>query len=74
MFNLKKNMGTIDRSLRFLAGSTLLTIGPLTDLVPTDIFSNVILTCMALVALSSALVSYCVLYELTGFDTCAKSD
>jgi hypothetical protein len=69
MFKLKKNMGTLDRSMRVIAGSTLLIIGPLTDLVPTDTFSNVILTCMGLVALSSALVSYCVLYEFTGFDT-----
>ena len=70
MFKLKKNMGTIDRGMRFLTGGTLLTIGPLTDLIPTDTFSNVILTCMAFVAISSALVSYCVLYQLTGFDTC----
>lgn len=71
MFKLKKNMGTLDRSMRLLAGSTLLIMGPLTDLVPTDTFSNVILACMAIVALSSALFSYCVLYEFTGFDTIA---
>ena len=72
MFKIKKNMGVIDRTLRFIAGSTLLTIGPFTSLVPTDTFSNVILSCMAAVALTSAVVSYCVLYDLTGFDTCAK--
>ncbi len=72
MFKLKQNMGTIDRVARTLAGSTLLTIGPLTDLVPTDMMSNIILSGMATVALLSAVFSYCFLYEVTGFDTCAK--
>lgn len=72
MFKLKKNMGALDRGLRFFAGGALLIIGPLADIMPTDTFSNVILSCMAFVALSSAFLSYCVLYELTGFDTCAK--
>ena len=72
MIKFKKNMGILDRSLRLLAGSTLLAVGPLTDLVSTDTFSNVILSCMAFVAISSALLSYCVLYQLTGFDTGAK--
>ena len=69
---IKKNMGMADRTLRVIAGSTLLTIGPFTNLVPTDTFSNVILSCMAIVALTSAAFSYCALYELTGFDTCAR--
>ena len=72
MIKFKKNMGVLDRSLRFLAGGTLLVVGPLTDLVSTDTFSNVILSCMALMAISSALVSYCILYEFTGFDTGSK--
>ena len=72
MFKFKKNMGTVDRGLRVLAGVSLLTVGPLTNLVPTDTFSNVILSCMAAVALTSALISYCVLYEFTGFDTLVK--
>ena len=72
MFKLKQNMGTMDRVARTLAGSTLLTIGPLTDLVPTDMMSNIILSGMATVALLSAVFSYCFLYEVTGFDTCAK--
>ena len=72
MIKFKKNMGVLDRTLRLLAGSTLLVVGPLTDLVSTDTFSNVILSCMALMAISSALVSYCILYEFTGFDTGSK--
>ena len=73
MIKFKKNMGVVDRSLRLMAGSTLLVVGPFTNLVSTDTFSNVILCCMAFVAISSALVSYCVLYDLTGFDTGKKN-
>ena len=72
MIKIKTNMGTIDRTMRFIAGSTLLLVGPLTNLIPTDAFSNVILSCMAMVAISSAALSYCVLYELTGFNTGAR--
>jgi len=72
MFKLKRNMGTMDRVARTLAGSTLLAVGPLTDLVPTDMMSNIILSGMASVALLSSVFSYCVLYEVTGFDTCGK--
>ena len=74
MFKVKRNMGTMDRVARTLAGSTLLTIGPLTDLVPTDMMSNIILIGMATVALLSAVFSYCFLYEVTGFDTCARNE
>ena len=72
MIKIKTNMGTIDRTMRFIAGGTLLFVGPLSNLIPTDTFSNVILSGMAMVAISSATLSYCVLYELTGFDTCAR--
>ena len=72
MIKLKSNMGTMDRVARTMAGSTLLVIGPLTDLVPTDMMSNIILSSMATVALLSAVFSYCVLYEVTGFDTGGK--
>ena len=72
MIKIKTNMGVIDRTMRFIAGGTLLLIGPLTNLVPTDTFSNVILIGMAMIAISSATLSYCVLYDLTGFDTRAS--
>ncbi len=72
MIKIKKNMGTIDRSIRFIVGGSLLLVGPFTDLIPTDTFSNVLLSCMAVIAISSAALSYCVLYDLTGFDTCAR--
>lgn len=72
MMKIKTNMGTIDRSIRFIVGGTLLLVGPLTELIPTDTFSNVLLSGMAVVAILSAALSYCVLYDLTGFDTCAR--
>lgn len=74
MYKLKRNMGTIDRTMRILVGSSLFVIGPLTDLVPTDGYSNIILGCMAVVAITSATFSYCALYELTGFNTRAKPE
>jgi len=75
MFNFKKNMGGVDRALRVLAGSTLLMLGPLSDeLMVTDMFSNVILSVMGAVALISALFSYCVLYDATGFNTSGNKD
>ena len=74
MFKLKSNMGTMDRIVRTLVGTTLLVIGPLTDLVTTDMLSNVILGGMGAVALLSAVFSYCFLYVVTGFDTCSKQE
>ena len=72
MIKLKKNMGTLDRTMRIVVGSSLLIIGPLSDVIVTDTFSNVILACMGGVALASAALSYCFLYEVTGFDTSNK--
>ena len=74
MFKVKQNMGGIDRALRFLAGSTLLTIGPLTNVVLTDTLSNTILSSMAVVALVSAGFSYCILYKVTGFNTMTNNN
>lgn len=69
MLRLKRNMGTADRIARTLIGATLLAIGPLTDLVPTDLMSDIIIAGVACLALASAASSYCFLYEITGFDT-----
>ena len=72
MFKLKRNMGTADRISRTMIGAMLLTIGPLTDLVPTDLLSNIIVSGVASLALVSAACAYCFLYEVTGFDTGGK--
>ena len=74
MFKLKSNMGTMDRVVRIVVGITLLAIGPLTGLVTTDLLSKVILGGMGTIALLSAVFSYCFLYDITGFDTCAKNN
>jgi hypothetical protein len=69
MFKVKPNMGRVDRSIRLIVGGSLMIVGPLTDLVGTDTFSNVILGCMGFVAIASAVFSHCPLYEVTGFNT-----
>lgn len=74
MFKIKRNMGGLDRTMRTVAGSSLLIIGPLSDVVKTDMLSNVILSGMAAVALLSAVFSYCIFYEVTGFDTSSKQE
>lgn len=67
-------MSTADRVIRILIGATLLTIGPLTDIVATDRMSNIILGSLGSVAILSAVFAYCFLYDVTGFNTCKKSD
>ena len=72
MFKLKRNMGTGDRTARTVVGVALLVVGPLTDIVATDLMSNVLLSGLAVIALSSATVSFCPFYVLTGFNTARK--
>ncbi len=69
MLKIKHNMGTADRAARTIVGIALLTLGPLTDLVVTDTLSTVLLSVLGVIALGSALLSYCFLYEVTGFNT-----
>lgn len=69
MLELKPNMSLTDRIIRSTVGITLLLIGPLTSLVETDMFSNVLLGTVAVLALISAVSAYCFLYDITGFNT-----
>jgi hypothetical protein len=69
MLTFKRNMNTLDRTIRATVGSTLLLLGPLTDVVVLDSLSNTILGVLGCMALGSAALSYCFLYELTGFCT-----
>ena len=69
MIKLKSNMGTMDRSIRILVGSTLLILGPLTSILDTDTLSNTILAVLGTTAVFSGGFAYCVLYEITGFHT-----
>jgi hypothetical protein len=74
MLKLKRNMGATDRAARTLVGITLLTVGPLTNLVPTDMMSNILMGIVATLALGSAALGYCFLYVVTGFDTGGKPE
>lgn len=74
MFSFKRNMSIVDRLVRITVGSSLLVIGPLTDVIKTDLLSNIILGVLGSTALLSGLFAYCVLYELTGFDTLGKKE
>lgn len=72
MFKFERNMGTYDRIIRMFVGTTLIVAGPLTNIIPTDMFSDVILSIMGCLAIISAALSYCFLYTITGFNTCSK--
>ena len=72
MFEFKRNMNTLDRSVRILVGSSLLLIGPLTNVIETDTMSNIILGTLGSIAILSGIFSYCFLYEITGFNTLRK--
>lgn len=69
MFELKRNMGVVDRSARILVGSSLWLVGPATDILQTDLMSNVILGVLGSMAILSAVFAYCFLYDVTGFHT-----
>ena len=74
MFRFKSNMSTVDRATRIVVGSTLLTLGPLTGILPTDSMSNIILGVLGAIAITSGVFAYCFLYEITGFNTLHKPD
>ena len=70
MLKFTRNMNIMDRSVRILVGSSLLIVGPLTNLVDTDMMSNIILGTLGTTAVLSGTFAYCILYELTGFNSC----
>lgn len=69
MFKFRRNMSFVDRSIRILVGASLLLIGPLTNIIETDMVSNVLLSIVASIALISGVTAYCFLYEVAGFNT-----
>ena len=70
----RKNMSNPDRAIRAMVGLTLLTLGPIGKVLTTDQVSLFLLGLVGTLALLSAVFSYCVLYEVTGFGTAKKSD
>ena len=69
MFKLKRNMGTIDRTIRLVVGSGLLIVGPATDFIELATVLEIILGVLGTTAILSAIFSYCFLYEFTGSNT-----
>jgi len=69
MFKFQCNMSKVDRAIRLTVGATLLTLGPLSDILETDTLSNIILGVLGTTAVLSGLFAYCFLYEITGFNT-----
>lgn len=69
MFKFARSMNTLDRTIRVIIGTLLLLIGPVTDIVETDVLSDTILAVLGLTAILSGTFAYCVLYEVTGFNT-----
>lgn len=70
----RRNMNKYDRGFRAVVGSALLILGPVTEYITTDDLSGIIMGVLGSTALISAFFSYCILYEVTGFDTTKRSD
>ena len=69
MFKFKRNMGTLDRSIRIIVGSGLLVAGPATDLVELASALEITLGALGGLAILSAIFAYCFLYEFTDSNT-----
>ncbi len=69
MIKFSRNMSHVDRSIRVIVGTTLLLIGPLTNIIDTDTISNIILGVLGATAVLSGVFAYCFLYDITGFNT-----
>jgi hypothetical protein len=74
MFRFKRNMGNLDRAVRTIVGVTLLTLGPITGFVTSDHLSRILMGVVGSLALISAFLAYCVLYDVTGFGTTKTAD
>lgn len=69
MIKFSRNMSHMDRSIRVIVGTALLLIGPLTNIIDTDMVSNIILAILGATAVLSGTFAYCFLYDITGFNT-----
>lgn len=70
MIRFRKNMSRKDQAIRLFLGCVFLTLGT-TDVLITDHMSSVLISIVGTLALVSALLRYCVLYEFTGLATYA---
>ena len=63
----RRNMSNLDRIIRTVVGLTLLTAGPVMEFITPDKLSSILMGIVGSLALVSALTSYCILYDVTGF-------
>ncbi|HKK01732.1 MAG TPA: DUF2892 domain-containing protein [Desulfuromonadales bacterium] len=70
---MKRNIGTLDMTLRLIAGATFGAIGFFNNPVVSGGLSKVIVACFALLLLATGLLRYCPLYPLIGVNTCKSS-
>lgn len=69
----KRNMSNLDRAIRAVVGLTLLTAGPVTEFITPDKLSSILMSIVGSLALVSAIFSYCILYDVTGFGSGKES-
>ena len=72
MLKFERNMGKLDRSIRMIIGTALLLIGPLVNPFELPTILVVAITIPGVMAILSAIFSYCILYEFTGSNTLDK--
>lgn len=62
-------MGRLDQALRIIIGSALIYLGPVSGTLPNDTLSAVLISTIALLAISSALAGWCMIYYAAGIKT-----
>ncbi|MDH4100949.1 MAG: DUF2892 domain-containing protein [Nitrospirota bacterium] len=69
MLAFKKNMGSIDRVIRFLVGVILIAVGFFKQEVIGDTLYAILLGIFGIINLGSSFMSYCPFYHLADVDT-----
>jgi hypothetical protein len=70
---MKKNVGTIDRSVRFIVSAVLIYVGFFDNQIISGGIFRIIIGIMGVVIFMSALFSVCPMYWVVDIDT-AKND
>ena len=68
---MKKNMGSIDRIIRFVLAAIMITLY-FTNIITGTI--GIVLVVLALVFVITSVVSFCPLYTLFGLNTCSTRE
>jgi len=73
MQGIKRNVGRIDRAIRFMTGAGLIYLSlPDSGLIQNHV-ARYILAALGALNLASALISHCPLYIIAGIDTHKRS-